>query len=72
MDQARMETPELRERGSRPARITEDGRLFIGDDEIRQPVTHISASRQPNQLNLLTVTFIVGEITVEAERVANS
>jgi hypothetical protein len=57
----------LREQGSKPVRITAKGEIFIGDDEFPYPVARdsVSVARAGRRLNFLTLTLLVGEVTME-------
>lgn len=68
---ARREQPNtetLMERARKPVRLMRDGRLFVGDDEINHPILAGSIKFEPimRKHNLLTMTLIVGEVTMEA------
>jgi hypothetical protein len=57
----------LRERAELPVRFTADRRIFIGDQEFPYPVAEGSAKvrRGNRNMNGLTLTLFVGEVTVE-------
>lgn len=64
IDPARMET--LRKNGNKPVRLTEDGRMFIGDDELLQPIAKDSIKiERRGKHHLLTLTLFVGDVTSE-------
>lgn len=61
----------LRENGSKPVRITRKGTVFIGDDEFPYPIITggIKVQRsgpEHHGFNILTVSIIVGEVTMES------
>lgn len=61
-------TPTLREIGSRPVRVDETGRVFIGDDEFLHPIVEgsVTFGRLAKRFNTMTMTIIVGEVTMVA------
>lgn len=57
--------------GHKPVRITK-GHVYIGDDEFLHPIAEGSIKVEPlgkrGRFNLLTVTLVVGEVTMEAQQ----
>lgn len=60
----------LRANGQLPARVTADGKIFIGDEQILadRPIASDSIKTElirHGRFNLLTISLIVGEIAIE-------
>jgi hypothetical protein len=64
----------LLDKAKKPVLLARTGRLFIGDDEFTHPIAAGSIKLEPlkggkRKHNLLTMTLIVGEVTMEAAAV---
>ena len=64
-----MDINKLRENGKKPVHITAKGEVFIGDDEFPYPISDNSIKfERKHKRNYLTVTLIVGDVSMESRK----
>lgn len=64
-------TPEqFRENGRKPFRVTDRGRVYIGDDEFPYPIRDgsIRVEKAGRSHHVVTLTIVVGSVSMEAKR----